>query len=83
MPSTWGTNDRRSGDRLSDLRQYAKWFHASGYDFSLKSVAGRWECLAWSQGDIELSFRGEATSEPVDALHSCYTKMRDLGIVPK
>jgi hypothetical protein len=83
MPISWGTSERATDGRMSDLHQYAKWFNAVGYDFSLKNVNSRWQCVAWSRGDVELSYRGEEMQEPVEALHDCYSKMRDLGVAPK
>jgi hypothetical protein len=83
MPVSWGDSPKQTEDRMSDLHQYAKWFDICGYDFSLKSISGKWECTAFTQGNIELSYRSETTEEPVDALHSCYVKMRDLGVAPK
>jgi hypothetical protein len=83
MPLSWGTSNKSTDGRMSDVHQYAKWFDLLGYDFSLKNISGRWQCVAWSRGDCEICFRGEHVSEPVDALHDCYVKMRDLGVAPK
>jgi hypothetical protein len=83
MPVSWGTSDKSVEGRMSDIHQYAKWFDLLSYDFSLKNFSGRWECLAWSRIDDRVCFRGEQMSGPIEALHDCYSKMRDLGMAPK
>jgi len=83
MPVSWGDSPKHIEDRMSDLHQYAKWFNKVGYDFSLSNIGGKWICSAWLRQDESATFTGETMNTPVEALHDCYSNMRDLGVAPK